>query len=625
MRWFRTWLAGTPRRRPSSPTRPTVERLEDRRLLTSVSYHGGSLLANVGVETVYFGPQWSGTAQGQQNVQQLDTFVGMLVNSPYLDQLSTYSNGSYHIGRGTLLDHDVTTTGWVLGTNVVTETMIQSMLNTDIVARGTLRKPDANRLYVVYLPPGMISQYDQQAPAVGHHSSFHDASGFTINYAVIPDQSTAGVPLGALPGLTPFQQQTWVTSHELAEAVTDPTDGGWWSNANGDEIGDIPQRTLPVGTVDGNLYGYDLQKEWIQSAQASLLPSGLPGWPGSFQPTTFRSVTQATNQDGAQQEFALAANGVIWTRLQPPGVTGWGDWISLGSVGPFGAGSLEVGKGADGRLQLYALALGIDGSGIGNNLWTATQTTPGTLGAWTNLGRPSGNSLASLAVALNANGLPQVFAVGTNHTVWIIGEFSFQPIPNVPPHVAWGGWTSLGDGVLSISVVRDAANRLEVFALGTDNAVYWTRRMTANGTTWIPWSTLGGNFQSVTVGRNADLSLEVFALRFDGAVWTMSQTGPLGSWNNWMSLGGNVRSIVLGSNRDGRLEVFAVGQDYQVYAIAQTAPSESAAWTWWFGLGGTADTLSVGNLSDGRLQIAALNALGRVSVATQVAPDGGWN
>jgi hypothetical protein len=617
MRWFRNRLSRPSR--CSRSARPALEPLEERCLLASVSYHGGTLLPNVDVETVYYGPQW-GSPGGQQNAGQLDTFVNTLVHSPYLDQLAGYSQGSFHIGRGTFLDHDLTTTGWTPGQSVVTEGQIQTMLGTDITT-GKLHRPDANRLSVVYLPPNVGSQFDQQNDFVGHHRSFTDSAGDTVFYAVIVDQSTAGLPLGAPRSLTPFQQQTWVTSHELAEAVTDPDlRGGWFNSSTLDEIGDIPQKTLPVGAVDGNLYGYDVQKEWIQADGASELPSGLPQWSGGgTQPVSFNSVVQVAEQNGTAEEFALGSHGSIWMRQQQPATLLWGAWVSV-SAPPafFGIWELQAGRNSDGRVELYALDISLSVHGHrSNQVWTATETraNSGAFNPWADLGSPTLSSLGSLTVADDADGLPQVFLVGSDHAVWTIQE---GPL-------AWGVWTSLGGNVMALSVAEDAVNHLELAALFSDQSVRLDRQTSANGPAWSGWASLGAAAGSVALARNADGSLEVFALGTDSAVHTVSQLGPLGAWGNWTSLGGNVRSITLGQNADGRLEVFAVGQDFQVYAIAQTATSAANAWTWWFGLGGAGGALSTGTTPDGRLEVIALDSFGTVRVATQTSPNAGWN
>src|SRR5262245_52310221 len=128
-----------PHRRPS--TRLTLEHLEDRQVL-SVSYHGGALLTSVSIEPVYYGRDWHNATYLQQ-AANLNTFLGTIATSPYMDML-----GEYNVGKGSLADSGVIDNGVAAG-QWVDDTQIQQMLATDI-ARGLVPPPTANRLYMVY-------------------------------------------------------------------------------------------------------------------------------------------------------------------------------------------------------------------------------------------------------------------------------------------------------------------------------------------------------------------------------------------------------------------------------------------------------------------------------------------
>jgi hypothetical protein len=628
----------------SAGLRPTarlaLERLEERALPSTVTYHSGPLLAHVEVEDVFYGPSWSGSPAGQQSQSQLNTFVKTLVNSPYLDQLASYSRGSYQIGRGTLSGSETNADNWPAGTTSVTELMIRTMLDTEIT-NGLAPQPDANRLYMVYLPAN-IGFVD-----IGHHKHFTDSAGATVYYAVIPDQSAQPgvVPQGAFSGITPFHQKTLATSHELAEAITNPDgSGGWWDSTIGDklesdEIGDITQAmaTSP-GQIEGNLYGYDVQAEWIESAGANLLPSALPSWSGVGQPVAFRSITMALNQNGLRQEFALGSDGAVWARSELQGaefLTYWGNWSSLGKPTSGSTTSLQVGHNFDGSLEVFVLGSTYNGYGFRYSVWTTTQSGPnaGTFGGWQNLGGPAAG-LLSLTVASNANGYQQVFALGADYAVYTAQQYGVWNLWTNRLSLSWNPLTSLGGYVQSISVAADANKRLNVFSLGFNDAVYTMSQTSAGSSTWTGWSYLGGYVQSVSAATNADGSLEIFSLGFDDAVYTRWQLGSGGSggWNGWVDLGGNVRSITVGANQDGRLEVFAIGQDSQVYGIQQTAvkvvsgsaSAEPGEWSWWYALGGTAQSMSVGRTGDGQLELFTLDSSGNAQTATRVQASCGW-
>src|SRR5207244_1980006 len=70
MRW--PWQCLRAARKPTArrPPPPKLEQLEDRLLLANVTYHGGPLLQNVQVSTVYYGQPWTTSAALQQTITQ---------------------------------------------------------------------------------------------------------------------------------------------------------------------------------------------------------------------------------------------------------------------------------------------------------------------------------------------------------------------------------------------------------------------------------------------------------------------------------------------------------------------------------------------------------------------------
>ena len=74
-----------------------VQKLESRELLT-VSFHGGALLAHVEAQAVYLGSDWQNSASLRSQAGQLDQFVSTIVNSAYMDALTS---AGYGVGRGT--------------------------------------------------------------------------------------------------------------------------------------------------------------------------------------------------------------------------------------------------------------------------------------------------------------------------------------------------------------------------------------------------------------------------------------------------------------------------------------------------------------------------------------------
>ncbi len=212
-------------------------------------------------------------------------------------------------------------------------------------------------------------------------------------------------------------------------------------------------------------------------------------------------------------------------------------------------------------------------------------------------------ALSSAAgAACNVDGRLELFGIGTDNALWHI----WQTVPHGGP---WSAWTSLGGVVTSDPAVAvNTDGRLEVFARGTDNALWHIWQTAPHAGPWSAWSSLGGDITSdPEVAVNSDGRLEVFARGADNALWHIWQTAPhAGPWSAWASLGGTISSDpMVAINSDARLEVFARGTDDALWHIWQTAP-HAGPWSAWASLAGaiTSDPAVALN-SDGRLEVFA--------------------
>ena len=163
-----------------------------------------------------------------------------------------------------------------------------------------------------------------------------------------------------------------------------------------------------------------------------------------------------------------------------------------------------------------------------------------------------------------------VFAEGTDSALW----HRWWDGSN------WGGWESLG-GVLTSppTVVSWGPNRLDAFVLGTDSALYhrWW-----DGSAWGGYESLGGVLTSppsaVCWGENR---IDVFALGEDHAVWHRWWDGA--NWGGWESLGGILTSPpVACSWGPNRLDLFALGEDHALWHRWW----DGVGWGGWESLGG---------------------------------------
>lgn len=188
------------------------------------------------------------------------------------------------------------------------------------------------------------------------------------------------------------------------------------------------------------------------------------------------------------------------------------------------------------------------------------------------------------------------------------------------------GWQSLG-GLLTTppAAANNLDGRIEIFARGTDNAL-WHIWQTAPNNGWSGWGSMGGIITSKpAVGRNQDGRLEVFARGNDGALWHIWQTAPNNGWSGWASLGGIITNDpVVGTNKDGRLEVFARGTDGALWHIWQTAPNNG--WSGWGSFGVQFNgTPAVINNADGRMEVFMRGANNALIHIWQTAPSNGWS
>jgi hypothetical protein len=245
--------------RNRAKTRLELEPLEDRQVPT-VQYFGGNLLQHVEAQALYLGNEWSAVPSDAAETATLDAFLKDLTGGAYMDALT---RTGYGVSRGTASAGAVDNTALVSG-SLITDASIQARIQADI-SSGLLQAPDANRLYVVYVAPDVAvdlgnGQGTTQQGILGYHTAFagNDASGnpFTIRYAVVV--TPGGAAHNSSLGTSAIDQLTAVTSHELAEAVTDPDVNfatlGWYDPRRG-EIGDITENNpnAYVRLPDGHL------------------------------------------------------------------------------------------------------------------------------------------------------------------------------------------------------------------------------------------------------------------------------------------------------------------------------------------------------------------------------------
>jgi roadblock/LC7 domain-containing protein len=232
--------------------------------------HGGPVLGSVEVVPIYWGVAWaSGTTA--QLASELDGFFDFIVTSSYMDLLSEYGTAATPIQHGRRLA-SVHVSASEPGTATppsgrqVTDAQIRQALQ-GWIADGTAPATSANTLYFIYLPPNVVSlDFNTQSCAPGGYCGYHDHID-AVYYAVIPYVNCSGCVFAG----NFLDTLTEVSSHELAEAITDPALNAWWDpNTGGDEIGDICNRqTVRLGN-------YLVQTEWSNAQSACVVAPVAP-------------------------------------------------------------------------------------------------------------------------------------------------------------------------------------------------------------------------------------------------------------------------------------------------------------------------------------------------------------
>jgi hypothetical protein len=226
-----------------------------------LSYHGGPLLTNVRVFTIFWGAAWQQSPQSTL-IGQLNQFFDFILTSSLMDLMAQYSVPGQAIGHGSRVGTATITNSEpgkaVAGGREVTDAQIQQALQTWVGA-GTIPQPTPDTLYFVYLPPGVTSIFEGQK-SCQVFCGYHGNVGTTIFYAVEPFITCAGCSFGQV-----FDSLTKVSSHELFEAITDPAGNGWFDDNGGNEIGDICNASVQ------KLGGFTVQLEFSNADNACVL------------------------------------------------------------------------------------------------------------------------------------------------------------------------------------------------------------------------------------------------------------------------------------------------------------------------------------------------------------------
>jgi hypothetical protein len=403
-----------------------------------------------------------------------------------------------------------------------------------IMGFGLIPLNDANTLYVVYLPPGVVSHPDQEKGWGGHHDSYANTSNNgNVYYATI-------VYPQAKPGVVPLDVLTLISSHEVDEAIADPNPRhaqAW------DEVGDPCQNLVPRGY---RFNSYLLERVYSNfdcgcvSTVALPFPSkhDIAWWNAS---TGFLSLWQLNGSASVRTAATIGAQPLSWR------VAGLGDFDGDGE------GDVLWYDTSTGNLNTW-LMHGVNVQKTNATPWIATVpgSTVAGVGDFDNDGisdvlwrSPStGGVRIAYGGARNDSNLSPVFNAGPEWVIQGIGDFNFDRRSDV----LWRN-TTTGDIVVWLMngsnqpatprVAQAIPGFWKIAGVGDFNGdgnadILW--RNTTNGDVgeWLMnggtatsyplvWSAVGLDWQIQTVGDiDGDGKADI--------IWRQTPSGDVGIW-----------------------------------------------------------------------------------------------
>jgi len=326
----------------------------------------------------------------------------------------------------------------------------------------------------------------------------------------------------------------------------------------------------------------DIDGEDFFGAQGIIEPASL-NW-GGWWPIQGGIAASNTSVFGVSRStdkldiFSIGTDHGSYTAAWQPGDAHWGGWwrVQNGLVAPC-TSITGVSRSAD-KLDIF-------GIGTDNKVYTAAwQPGDTTWGGWWSVA--NGLSVASntsvFGVSRSANKL-DIFAVGSDHGIYTA---AWQP-----GDAHWGGWWRVQNGLAapntSITAVSRSADKLDIFAVGSDQHIY-TAAWQPGDANWGGWWPIQGGIAApgtsvFGVSRSAD-KLDVFCVGTDMQVYTAAWQPGFTSWRGWWAIGhfkaAPGTSVYAVSRTTDRLDIFAVGEDHGIYTASwQPSQTQWSAWS----------------------------------------------
>ena len=289
---------------------------------TNMTYHGGAVQHGQKVFTIFWNP--SGTTAFPAGYQTtINQFVKDLNGSPYYSINSQYSDGTGNISTSVTFGGTWLDTTNAIPNNPPTTGDLITEASRAIAANGW--PSDANSYFQIYTPSGF-------GVSTGY-CGFHITSNPAVGLILFPsDHLPSGTcfPPGPYPNNQAVDAAINVSSHEIAETVTDPFFGGWYYVNGGGEIGDLCNFNFGARAGDGSdvtLGGhpYLVQQLWSNAVSGCAMSYVPPS--ATITANGLGGVVSLPQ--GSSLQLAIAVNGGT------PGFSNPSD-LYIGVSSPFG-------------------------------------------------------------------------------------------------------------------------------------------------------------------------------------------------------------------------------------------------------------------------------------------------
>jgi hypothetical protein len=495
---------------------------------SAATFLGGRGISNVNVIAVF----WTANVNASV-VASISQFLVDITHSTYFDILDEYDTPTQLIGRGSA-PPSITITPSNANTSL-TETDIGSELGQQIRS-NVLPAPDSNTTYMVYFPPGIrITAAGCGISCVSPgFCGCHENTSQTINsrnvsfpFGIIPDLTTGACATGCGVGTT-FQNATLITSHVLAETVTDPINPTGWTP----EIGDPCNQ---VGTTITSTSGTTYTVQKLSSNVAGACVAQPPTTIGVFRPdmTEDQWLLRNSNSAGNADNYFLYGG--------PGDRPVVGDWNGSGarSVGVFRPVGTSLNPSSAALWYLHntnaagnadiIFAYGEAGDLPVAGDWTGSGTT--TIGLYRPAGSPLNQTTTAQWLLRNSN------AAGNPDISFFYGGPGDLPVV--------GDWD--GNGTTTIGLFRPAGSPSN----NTTEDQWLLRNSNSTGNADLSFSYGGPGDQPVVGDWNGSgtTTIGVFRPGISQDQWLLRNSNSAGKPNISFLYGGNGDLPVVGNWR----------------------------------------------------------------------------